>query len=78
MKTLTAHIPDSLYEQVEQLALKDDLSFDQIVTTALSAQISARTAKDYLRKRAERGSWEKFQQVLAKVPDVEPEDYDKL
>jgi hypothetical protein len=24
------------------------------------------------------GSWDKFQQVLNKVPDVEPEDYDKL
>ena len=78
MKTLTAHIPDSLYQQLEQFAVKEELSLDQIVTTALSEQISAWITKGYLRKRAERGSWEKFQQVLAKVPDVEPEDYDKL
>jgi len=28
--------------------------------------------------RAERGSWDKFERVLEKVPDVEPENYDKL
>jgi hypothetical protein len=34
--------------------------------------------KDYLEEKSKRGSWSKFEQVLAKVPDVEPEDYDKL
>ena len=32
----------------------------------------------YLEERAKRGSWEKFDAALATVPDVEPEDYDKL
>jgi hypothetical protein len=78
MKTLTAHIPDLLYEQVEKAAMKDNLSIDKIVTKALSAQIEAWTAKEYIRMRAERGSWDKFERVLEKVPDVEPENYDKL
>ena len=34
--------------------------------------------KDYLEEKAKSGSWEKFQQVLNKVPNVEPEEYDKL
>ncbi|MDJ0797057.1 MAG: DUF433 domain-containing protein [Calothrix sp. MO_167.B12] len=29
-------------------------------------------------EKAKRGSWEKFQQVLKKMPDVEPKDDDKL
>ena len=29
-------------------------------------------------ENAKRGSWEKFQQVLKKLPDVEPEDYNEL
>ena len=33
---------------------------------------------EYLRDRAEHSSLEKFQSVLAKVPEVEPEDYDRL
>ncbi|MEA5515009.1 hypothetical protein [Nodularia sp. UHCC 0506] len=31
-----------------------------------------------LAEKAKRGSWDKFQQVLVKVPDVQPEDDDKL
>ncbi len=78
MKTLTAQLPDALYRQVEKFAVKEQLSLDQVVTVALSAQISAWMTKDYLKERAARGSWEKFQEVLSKVPDAEPEDYDKL
>ncbi len=28
--------------------------------------------------RSQRGSWEHFQQVLARVPDAEPEEFDRL
>ncbi len=78
MKTLTARLPEQLYYQVEQAASKEHVSLDQFVMIALSAQVSAWMTKDYLRERAERGSWEKFQRVLEKVPDVEPDAYDTL
>lgn len=78
MTNLNAQIPDSLYKQVEALAARENISVEQLVAIALSAQVSAWMTKDYLEQRAERGSWQKFQQVLTKVPDVEPEDYDKL
>ena len=78
MTNLNAQIPDSLYKQVEALAARENISVEQLVAIALSAQVSAWMTKDYLEQRSERGSWQKFQQVLTKVPDVEPEDYDKL
>ncbi len=78
MTNLNAQIPDSLYKQVEALAARENISVDQLVAIALSAQVSAWMTKDYLEQRSERGSWEKFQQVLTRVPDVEPEDYDEL
>ena len=78
MTNLNAQIPDFLYKQVEALAARENISVDQLVASALSTQVSAWMTKDYLEQRGERGSWEKFQQVLTKVPDVEPEDYDKL
>jgi hypothetical protein len=53
---------------------KDKIFLKQRIAIALSAWM----AKDYLEEKAKRGSWDKFQQVLSKVPDVEPEDYDKL
>ena len=60
------------------LAARENISVDQLVASALSTQVSAWMTKDYLGQRAERGSWQKFQQVLTKVLDVEPEDYDQL
>ncbi len=78
MKTLTAHLPENLFRQVERFAQKEHISLDQVVTIALSAQVSAWMTKDYLRERAERGSWKKFQQVLEKVKDVDPDEHDKL
>lgn len=74
MTTLQAKIPDSLYQQLTQFVLKQKLSIDQFVTLALGEQL----AKGYLEERAKRGSWEKVQRILAKVPDVEPLEYDRL
>ena len=34
--------------------------------------------KKYLKERAKRGSQLKYEAILAKVPDVEPEAYDRL
>ncbi len=78
MKTLTMQLPDSLYSKISQIAVRENLSLDQFITIAVSAQVSAWITKDYLRERSERGSWEKFQKVPEKVPDIEPEEYDKL
>lgn len=78
MIQLNAQIPDALYKQVQALAAKEQVSIDQLVAIALAAQVSAWETQDYLTEQAKQGSWEKFQQVLAKVPDVEPEAYDQL
>jgi 23S rRNA G2445 N2-methylase RlmL len=78
MSNLNVQIPESLYKQIETLAAKENISLEQLVAIALSAQVSAWMTKDYIEEKAKRGSWDKFQQVLAQVPDVEPEDDDKL
>jgi 23S rRNA G2445 N2-methylase RlmL len=78
MSNLNVQIPDSLYKQIQALAAKENIPLEQLVAIALSAQVSAWMTKDYIEEKAKRGSWDKFQQVLNKVPDVEPEDYDKL
>ena len=78
MSNLNVQIPDSLYKQIQALAAKENIPLEQLVAIALSAQVSAWMTKDYIEEKAKRGSWDKFQQVLNKVPDIEPEDYDKL
>ncbi|AFZ60448.1 hypothetical protein H6G54_01635 [Anabaena cylindrica FACHB-243] len=78
MSNLNVQIPDSLYKQVEALANKENMSLEQLVSIALSAQVSAWMTKDYIDEKAKHGSWDKFQQVLNKVPDIEPDEYDQL
>ncbi len=78
MITLQAQLPNRLYQQVEALAATEKLSIDQFVMMALSAQVSAWLTRNYLQERAKRGSWEQFQQILAKVADIEPEPHDRL
>ncbi|MCT7987969.1 hypothetical protein [Laspinema olomoucense] len=78
MGELNVNIPDFLYKQVTKLPGRENISLDQLVAIALSAQVSAWMTQDYLVERAKRGSWEQFQEVLMKVPDVEPEEFDKL
>lgn len=75
---ITANIPDALYQQVEALAKRENISIEQLLTIALSAQVSAWMTKDYIEEKAKQGNWERFQQVLKKVPDIEPEASDRL
>ncbi|MBD2128268.1 hypothetical protein NDI39_26925 [Microcoleus sp. ZQ-A2] len=75
---ITANIPDALYQQIEALAKRENISIEQLLTIALSAQVSAWMTKDYIAEKPKPGSWGKFQQVLKKVPDVEPEACERL
>ena len=78
MIELITQLPEALYQQVEALAVQENLSLDQIVALALSSQVKAWSDRNSLTERTQRGNWEDFQAVLARVPDREPEAYDRL
>ncbi len=78
MSTMTVDIPDSLRKRAQVLAQNDGISFDQFIATALAEKIAVLEAGDYLQARAARGSREKFDRVLAKVPAIEPEAMDRI
>ncbi|MBD2196642.1 MULTISPECIES: ribbon-helix-helix protein, CopG family [Calothrix] len=78
MTNLNVQIPESLYKQIEALAIRENMSIEKLVAIALSAQVSAWLTNGYLEEKAKSDSWQKFQQVLNKVPNVEPEEYDKF
>jgi hypothetical protein len=59
------------------VADKEKMSLDQLVSLALASHLSGWLAQDEMDVRAKRGSWEKFQAVLDKVPAAEPAAYDK-
>jgi hypothetical protein len=78
MSTLHLTLPQSMQEQVEALAQQEGISINEFITLAVAEKLATLATADYLAERAKRGSREKLLAVLAKAPDVEPEDYDKL
>jgi hypothetical protein len=78
MSTLSLRLPDYLYNSVRELALQEGVSINHFITLAVAEKMSALMTEDYLAERAKQGSRERYEAVLAKVPDVEPEEYDRL
>jgi hypothetical protein len=78
MTTISTKIPNTLFRQAKTIAEREDMTLDQFIALALASQISSWNVGESFNERAERGDWEKAREVLAKVPDVEAEDYDKL
>jgi hypothetical protein len=78
MSILTVDLPDSLHKPVKELAAREGISIDQFVATAVAEKMSALITEDYLGERARRGSRAAYEAALARVPDVEPDERDRL
>ncbi len=78
MSIVQVQIPDSLHKSLSDLAGRDGISIDQFISTAVAEKLSALMTENYLSDRARRGDQAKYEAILAKVPDVEPETHDKI
>lgn len=78
MSQITVKIPDWVVRQAQELAEKEDVPLDQFVALAMAEKVSSLLTVDYLMRRGERGSIEQFRELLARVPDVEPDPSDRL
>jgi hypothetical protein len=72
MSTLEVKIPDLLLKQVNEVAAREKVSVDQIVSIALAAQVSASQARESISSRAKRVDWHKVDDILARVPANPP------
>jgi hypothetical protein len=72
MSTLSLRLPDYLHDHVRELAQREGISINQFITLAVAEKMSALMTEEYLEERAARGSREKYDAVLAKVPEEEP------
>lgn len=78
MSALSLRLPESLHKTARELAKKEKISVNQLVTLALAEKISALGAEDFLEKRARRASEAKFDEAMAKIADIEPQEMDRL
>jgi hypothetical protein len=72
MSTLEVKIPDLLLKQVNEVAAKEKVSVDQIVSIAVAAQVSASQVRESILSRAKRVDWRKVDEILDRVPANPP------
>ena len=78
MSALSLRLPNSLHRKLGDLARREGVSINQLVNSAVAEKMATLMTVDYLEERGKRGTRKKFEAVLAKVPNREPEAFDRL
>ncbi len=78
MKTVEAQIPESVLKQAQELAERENVPLEQIISLAVAQSVGVWSNESYVALRAKRGSREKFLDTLKEVPDVPPMPGDEL
>ena len=72
MTTIHANVPDYLAKLAEEAARKENVTVDQIVALALSAQVAAWNVREDLESRANRGNPADLNRILSQAPNRAP------
>ena len=72
MSVLTIDFPETLSVKLSKLAGKNKSEMEKFVLIAVAEKLN------YLEDRAGRANLDDLEKILAKVPNVEPENFDKI
>ena len=78
MSAISVRLPDSLHKKVKEVAQRDNVSINQMITLAVAEKLSALETEDYLEKRARKASKARFQKALKKISSRSPENSDRI
>jgi len=78
VSALSLRLPNSLHERARELAEREGISINQLISTALAEKMAALMTEEFLEARARRGSRSRFLRALTKVPEVAPDPGDEL
>jgi len=78
MSTMTVRLPESLHDQLKDLAKAEGISINQFLVIAAAEKMSALKTVEFLESEAKLASRKGFDNVLRKVPDVQPDEADRL
>ncbi len=68
MTALTVRLPNSVHQKVKELALRDDISVNQFIASAVSEKMASVMTLDYLKSEAAKGQRSDFDSFLSLVP----------
>ena len=78
MTSLQITMPDEIREKAAAVARKQHISLDELMLRALTEKLSFLVPDPYLEKRARRATKRGFDKFMAQVPDVPPDECDRL
>ncbi len=78
MIELLIKLPEKLHRKLCEVSKRNQMPVDEIIAASLAAKLYRIMPDPYLEERAKRATGEGFATVLSQVPDVQPEEYDKL
>jgi hypothetical protein len=68
-------VPEDLYNRAAELAAKDQVSVEEFVSAVLANRLASH---EHIESRAKLFNRDESERALDEIPDVEPEDHDRL
>lgn len=78
MSTLSLRLPESLHRKLVEVAEREGISLNQLISSAAAEKLAALMTEEYLERRAARATRRKVDAALAKVPSAKPLPGDEL
>ena len=78
MSAYPVELPPELLEEAQKLALRKQVPLSQWIMSAINAEIEAEKARLEIEGCARNADYRKFDEILARVPDVPPVEGDEL
>jgi predicted transcriptional regulator len=78
MSTMSLRLPDYLHNSIRDIADRENISVNQLVTTAIAEKVSALATERYLNDMVAKGSAEAFDAVMDKVKNRPPLPGDEM
>lgn len=77
MNTISVNLSEATGKAVKEFSEKNNISIDQFIVSAVVEKIAAFEEEGYLEKRAMRAKNFDIKSFLAKVPNSDPDKWDK-
>lgn len=78
MSSYPLQLPEELIEEIRRLAAENQISLEQWLLAAIAEKVEAERTVRLLRRFAKRADYARFDEILARVPDIEPIPGDDL
>ena len=72
---LTINVSEELYRRAKEVASAENVSVEELFASSFEERL---VEFERLKERAAKGSYEKFQRMMSKIPATEPLEHDRV